>query len=170
MIKKESKKGWLITFTVLIIAIGACVIESFIPDNPVKYVSSALRIKIPNGTTVFNDDYSEPSFPTGDGYSWTILQVPPDKITILVNSIEASPIWNTLPLPPELVEHEHYIQPNSMFGVEGEIPITTSDGYYVFIDRQDETSEPFYERSSFNYTFGLFNIEDGKLYLWSLDT
>jgi hypothetical protein len=170
MIKKVSKKGWLIAFIVFVVAIGACVVDAFIPDSPVKYISSVLRIKIPKGTTVISDDYSEPSFPTGDGYSWTILQVPPEKITEFVSSIEASPIWKPLPLSSELASHEHYIQPAFMFGVEGEIPITTSEGYYVFIDRQDNTIKPFYERPSFNYTFGLFNKKDGKLYFWNLDT
>jgi len=172
----RKNRGCLITSSIIIVVVTAvCVISGRITSDPLNYAGSVLRIPVPDGTTVIVDDYMEPSFPTGDGYSWMVLQISPEKINEFAASLEASSIWMPLPLPPELAENERYLQPTIMSGVEGAIPITTSTGYYLFRDRQKEnggpdTIKPFYERSSLNYTFGLFNDKDGKLYIWSLDT
>jgi hypothetical protein len=162
---------------VVVLAIGVCVIDAAIPSNPVTFAQKALRVKIPEGTTVIIDNYSEPSFPSGDGYSWTVLQISPDQIDEFITSLEKFPGWKPLPLPEELAEHERFLQPTIMLFGEEEIPITTATGYYLFIDEQVEErrqssdiATPFYARPSFNYRFGLFNDKDGRLYIWSIDT
>ena len=186
---KNSAKIWLLPVTVgllslfLLAGIFACVFAVFLPKSPTSYASQALRINIPKGTTVIIDDYEEPSFPLGDGYSRMVLQIDPEEIVEFTNSLKASPIWKPLPLPEELAKGIDYLQPSNGFGLEGNIPIpiTTATGYYVFIDSQEEynkrhntqdydTSQPFYDRPSFNFTFGLFDDKDGRLYLWSIDT
>ena len=178
-----------ITVGLSILLLLVCVVSCFFlvfsdlitPQSPVEFASSALRIDIPKDTTVIVDNNDGPSFPLGDGYSWMVLQIPTEKAIEFTNSLKKSPIWKPLPLPKELAEAEHYLQPTFEFGLEGTIPITTSTGYYFFIDSQEEynkrnakqtydTTEPFYKRPSFNFTFGLFDDQDGKLYLWSIDT
>ena len=161
---------------VIILILACVIINSLVPSNPVSFASSSLRIAIPKDTTVIIDEYSEPSFPTGDGYSWTVLQIQTDKIDEFKESLKNSSDWKPLPLPKELAENEQFLQPTFMSGVEGEIPIASATGYYIFIDEQKEGKQssdiatPFYERFSFNYRFGLFNDKDGRLYIWSIDT
>jgi hypothetical protein len=177
LFKAKPKPGCLIAIVVVLVAIRICVFDSYISSNPLNFASKAVRVGIPKGTTVIIDDYSEPSFPTGDGYSFTVLQIPPDKINEFINSLKKSTDWKPLPLPKELAENERFLQPTIMASVNGEIPIASATGYYIFIDEQKEENRqspematPFYERYSFNYRFGLFNDKDGRLYIWSIDT
>ena len=176
MSKIKLKPGCLISIIVILILIGICSYEAYISSDPINFAGKAVRVKIPKGTTVIVDDYSEASFPTGDGYSWTVLQIPSNKINEFKDLLKNSPNWKPLPVTQELAEHEHFIQPTFMLGVQGEIPIKSATGYYIFIDEQVEERGgpdidlPFYERSSFNFRFGLFDDRDGRLYIWSIDT
>lgn len=178
--KTKPKPSCLLAIIIILVAIGLCVSYASIKTDPLVFASEAVRVEIPSGTTIITDDYSEPSFPTGDGHSFTVLQIPPHKIDefreILKNSYE----WKPLPLPKELAENENFLQPTFVSGGYGEIPISSATGYYIFIDEQEEHNKerngqydiatPFYKRYSFNYRFGLFNEKDGKLYIWSIDT
>lgn len=184
MPKNKKTNGCLITVWTLIgiifVLILTCVISILIPENPIAIASSMIRSDLPKGTAIVNDDYDGPSFPLGDGYTWIVLQIPAEEISRFKNSLAETPYWKSLPLPTELAENERYLQP-SFFGVNETIPIDTSTGYYLFIDHQEEynkaqkrqaydTSIPFYKRASLNYTFGLFNDKDGRLYLLRFDT
>jgi hypothetical protein len=186
--KNNMKKSFLpITMgllSLLILAcITSCIFYALTPENPIDLASSMLRIKLPEGTTVVTNDDTGPGLPipggASDGYTFLVLQIPYEKIGEFTNILEASSYWKPLPLPIELAQHEEYLQPT--FGIKATIPIATSTGYYLFIDSQEEynkehgkqtydTTRPFYERFSFNYTFGLFNDKDGKFYLWRIDT
>ena len=156
-------------------------IGSFFPMSPVEFAGVLLKVDIPEGTTVISDVYSESSFPTGDGHTWTVLQIPHEKVNEFAASLKASPFWKPLPLSPELADQQAYLQPTIMFGLDGTIPIKNATGYYFFVDRQEASNKkdnsqtydtfiPFSKRNSLNYTFGLFNDRDGKLYVWSIDT
>ncbi len=182
------KKYFLPTFIGLLVllplaCIASCLISIFVPANPIKLTGTILDIDIPKGTTVLTNHDTGPGLPipggASDGYTFIVLQVPSNKISEFTDTLEASPLWKPLPLSPEFVGHEEEFQPS--FDIEETIPITTSTGYYFFIDYQEQynkkkgeqvydTTQPFYERNSENFTFGLFNDKDGKLYLWSIDT
>ena len=179
---------FLLLFLAIAIPIGflifTCVLEPLLPGYQIRLASSMLRTKLPKGTTaIVIDDSPGLPFPGGasDGYTFLILQIPPKKIAEFTNTLEESPIWKPLPLPARLAENEHFLQPRIIGAIEETIPIDSSTGYYLFIDHQEEynkahdsqtydTAKPFYERSSLNYTFGMFDDKTGKLYLWSLDT
>jgi hypothetical protein len=184
---KTRKKIGLTTVILMAVAfyalLLACVTES-LTSNPVNLASSLLRTDLPQGTTVITNVDTGPGLPipggASDGYSFLVLQIPPEKTTGFAGKLK-SPLWKPLPLAPDLAKAERYLQPTIMSGVEGNIPIATSTGYYLFFDRQEEynrthsrqtydTTRPFYERSSSNYTFGMFDDQSGKLYLWSIDT
>jgi hypothetical protein len=126
----------------------------------------------------------EPGLPipggASDGHTFVILQIPSEKIVEFTGILEKSPFWKPLPLSLEFSGHEEEFQP-SLFSIEETIPVTTSTGYYFFIDYQGEynkqkgeqvydTTQPFYERDSEDFGFGLFDDKDGKLYIWSIDT
>lgn len=177
MSKTKLKPGCLISIAIILILIGICSFDAYTSNDPIRFASRAVRVKIPKETTVIIDDYSEASFPTGDRYSWTVLQIPSNKISEFKEVLKNSSDWKPLPVTKELVEHENFIQPTFMLGVQGEMPIKSATGYYIFIDEQIEEREetsftemPFYERPSFNFRFGLFDDRDGRLYIWSIDT
>ncbi len=180
---KKIGKWILITTGILVlVCILSCVLPYIIPVNPIRIASSMLKVELPKGTTpVTSDDMPGLPIPGGasDGYTFLILQIPPEEITEFTGTLERSPFWQPLPLPAEIAKQEWLLQPS--FDIKEEIPIATSTGYYLFRDYQDEynqrkgeqiydTETPFYERHSFNFVFGLFNDKDGKLYLWELNT
>jgi hypothetical protein len=172
----------LVAGLIILACISACLISFLGLEDPVMLASSMFRVKLPNNTTVIaNDNSPGLPFPGGasDGYVFIVLQISSEKIAEFTNTLKESSYWKSLPLSEELAQNENWLQPS--IGIEETIPITTSTGYYLFIDSQEEynkehgeqyydTSKPFYDRLSFNFTFGLFNDKDGKLYLWHIDT
>jgi hypothetical protein len=188
--KNNIKKFWIpITVGLLMLLVlacmASCLVAILIPENPIKLASSMSRVELPKGTTIVTNNDTGPGLPipggASDGYTFLVLQIPPEKVVEFTTTLKKSPFWKPLPLSAELAEHEEYIQPSFMGGVEETIPIATSTGYYLFIDSQEEYNKssgkqvyevatPFYERYSYNFTFCLFNDKDGKLYLWRIDT
>lgn len=157
-----------------------CIISSFIPTNPIKLASSMAQVDIPKGATVLTNDDTGPSLPipgnASDGYTFLIVQIPPKRMLEFSLALADSDVWKSLPLPQEFIDNEWLLQPDN-----GTIPLDTPTGYYLFVDWQEEynkthseksndTTEPFYERDNFNFTFGLYDDKTGMLYLWSLDT
>jgi hypothetical protein len=150
-------------------------------DDPISYANRVLDIRMPKGTTVTTDIYEKPSFPTGDGHSWIILQIPSGKVAEFEKSLKSSSKWKPLPLSSNLIENEQCLQPSNMFGVKGEIPTSGTEGYYFFSDWQAnynkskkeqiyDTSIPLCKRPSLNILFSLFDTTDNKLYIWKIDT
>ncbi|MFZ5856375.1 MAG: hypothetical protein ACOYZ6_06055 [Chloroflexota bacterium] len=169
-----------IVSAVFLLLILACIISFVIPTNPITLASSMAQVDIPTGVTVRTNDDTGPGLPipggASDGYTFLVIQIPPAKISEFSQTLTNSNIWKPLPLPQEFIDNEWLLQPDN-----GTIPLDTLKGSYLFVDRQDsynknhkerryDTSQPFYERYSFNFTFGLFDDKTGLLYLWRLDT
>jgi hypothetical protein len=189
--KNKIKKAWLpltIGFCVLLVlaCMASCLASIFIPEDPIKLGSAMAEVELPKGTTIAKSNDTGPGLPipggASDGFTFIVLQIPPEKIAEFTTTLAKSPYWKPLPLSPELAgQQEKLLQPSIAGGIEEVIPIATSTGYYLFIDRQaeyykssgeylEEIPTPFYKRHSYNFTFCLFNDKDGKLYLWRLDT
>ncbi len=161
----------------IMVCVIYCLFSALIPQSAVVFASSMLRTKLPEGTIILtNEDNSGFDLPIpggiSDGDIFMILQIPLEEKAEFSNTLKASIAWKDLPLPTEFVEN--------VFNGD-RMPLTASTGYYLFIDSQEEynkthnkpdydTTRPFYERYSYNYTFGLFNKKDGKLYLVRFDT
>jgi hypothetical protein len=177
-IKKYLPRPRVAFLGLLVLAcIGACLFFS-IPDSPVRFASRALGVKVPDDSIVIIDQYDGPNIPTGDGYSWTVLQIPSEKIDEFTSTLAESSDWKSLPLSAELAQNDWCLQPGL---TEGEIPIVNTTGYYFLNDYQEaynqennrqryETEKPLCERTSQNFLFGLFDEKDGKLYIWSINT
>lgn len=184
--KKLIQKFWIPVMLVLIAAcVVSCLVSLLVPQDPIKLARSISRVALPKGTTIVSNNDTGPGLPipggASDGYVFLVLQIPMEKIAEFTNTLSNSPDWKPLPVPAEFAEHERVLQPSISGGIDESIPITTSTGYYLFIDHQAEYNKrtgrdsyavatPFYERPSYNFTFCLFNDLDGKLYLWRLDT
>jgi hypothetical protein len=187
-LRKERISIIIITVLSLLSVLGclsSCFISVFVPENPLKLGSSYSRVKLPKDTTVLTniDTGRGLPFPGGasDGYTYFVFQLPHEKITSFSATLEKSPYWNPLPLSTELRDHENSIQKVIADYSDQTFPFDISNGYYLFVDDQTETSKlygfddsdlatPFYDRSSYNFTFCLFNVDDGKLYVWDIDT
>ncbi len=170
----------------VMLLVGACLIDACIPRNPVKLAAALLQTSLPAGTKAVTKDDTGPGLPipggASDGYSWLVLQIPPSQMANFSQRISASPLWKRLPLPPELAAGERSLQPTIMSGVRGRIPLETAKGYYLFIDEQAEynrqypdrsgydTSKPFYDRYSLDLIFGVFDDSTGMIYVWRVNT
>ena len=157
-----------------------------LPPDPVQTAEGLLRTKLPAGTKAVSQHDTGRGVPipggASDGYTWLILQVPASEATNFVKAISHSSLWKRLPLPPELAAGEKQLQPTSMHGVAGHIPVETATGYYLLIDLQAEwnqrhhprppydTSEPIWQRPSRDYTFGVFDEKTGRIYVWHVNT
>lgn len=182
--RNNIKKFWLpVTAGLLVLlplaCIASCLISILIPRDPIKLARSFSEVELPKGTTIVMNNDTGPGLPipggASDGYTFLVLQIPPGKIVEFTATLEKSPLWKPLPLSAQLAEQEEGIlQPSISGGIEETIPIATSTGYYLFIDRQEEYNKssgedvydiatPFYKRYSYNFTFCLFNDQDGKL-------
>ncbi len=175
--EKDNKKyprPVLIIICIVILAIVASYIYLLIKENPVRYVSRLLNVEIPKGSVVIIDKYDAASI----GYSWTVIQIPSEKINEFTNSLKESFDWKPLPLPTELAQNDWCLQPPRL--ADGKIPISNAIGYYVLFDAQEAynkknnthtyaTEIPLCKRFSQNFLFGLFNEKDGRLYVWQID-
>jgi hypothetical protein len=188
--KSKIKKFWVpitagLILLLVLACVASCLISVLIPENPIKLASSISRVTLPKGTTLVTNNDTGPGLPipggASDGYTYLVLQIPSEKMVEFESTLKQSSYWKPLPLSAELADHEDIIQPSISGGIEETIPITSSTGYYLFIDSQEEYNNssgeqvydiatPFYDRYSYNFTFCLFNDKDGKLYIWSLDT
>ena len=135
--KKKYSRHVIITVCVLILSIIASCVYLSIPENLVYYVSRVLNVEIPKGSVLIIDKYEPPSIPLGDGYSWTVIQIPSEKIGEFTNSLKESPDWKPLPLSTELAQNDWCLQPDL---ADGEIPISEATGYYMLHDGQDRKS------------------------------
>lgn len=183
----NKQKGCLIGCLTPVVLLLVLIVLMCIPSDPVKLAEGLLRTKLPSGTKAASAEDTGPGLPipggASDGYTWLILQIPPDQATNFSRTVSAMPSWKRLPLPPELAAGERSLQPTIMDGVKGHIPLETAKGYYILIDQQVEwnqrippprppyqTEKPIWERPSMDYTFGVFDETSGRVYVWSINT
>ncbi|MBI3985751.1 MAG: hypothetical protein HY343_02435 [Lentisphaerae bacterium] len=112
-----------------------------------------------------------------DGQNWIFLRIPADQVTNFVAVLVQTPGWKPLPLPPEL---EGGAKMLARLSRTETIPIEGAQGYYLFRDSQEKwnrdgnsgyhTEKPFHERPSQNFTFALFDVRTGMLYVRRIDT
>lgn len=162
------KKYFLpITIGLIVLACIGWFIPDLFPESTVHYASRASRVKVPEDAMVIKD-YSSPLSVQGDAETVVILQIPPEEIQNFIATLAVSPDWIPLPLSEYLAENEPCLQPS--YG-HGEIPIAHVSGYYTFRDRATyQIEEPLCKRADAHFFFGVFNEENGKLYLYNIDS
>ena len=155
-------------FLVMLVSMTACGTES-----TQDIVSEALDIDISSGSEV--SDYDTHSG-NGDGTSCIVLNFNDDTV---LEEIKSNVEWKAFPLD-ETVQ-------TLVYGIEIETgqagPYLTDDGnplvpdiqngYYLLIDRQAEnsnTTEDILDRSSFNFTLGIYDADTNTLYFCQMDT
>lgn len=159
----------LITF--LVVLLTACGSQ-----KPQANISKELGIDVSKGTEVSNFD-NHGGF-HGDGMTYITLSFSDEKV---LKTIEDKPEWKQFPLD-ETVKALVYGVSNGGSRVgpflsdengNGVVP-EIENGYYLLIDRQAEpgkaTGADILNRSSFNFTSGIYDTDTNTLHFLKLDT
>ena len=118
-----------------------------------------------SGGTVISDSDTHGGF-HGDGYRLQTIQYSDDS---LEHAIVADGNWHKLPCTANL--NTFIYQP---YDVNLKIP-KVEKGYYFLYDRHSESKDPYSDedllsRSSFNFTFAIYDSESKILYVCEYDT
>lgn len=134
-----------------------------------RHISESLGIDASKGTVV--NSFDDHSGFQGDGTSYAVLSFEDEE---LEQGIAAPGGWHSLPLSNNL-ETLIYGTRTETTATGPFIGITMSraeNGYWYFYDRQGETTDDsgVLNRSSYNYTFALYDAEKDLLYYCEYDT
>lgn len=133
-------------------------------------VSRDLGLDIASGKEISNiDTYSH-----GEGHSCIAVSFDDDSI---LNDIKGNAEWKAFPLDTttqtlvygikdEAGETGPFLSDSKGNALVPEI----QNGYYLLIDRHDDTKTAILERASFNFTVGLYDTDKNTLYYCKLDT
>lgn len=114
--KNKIKKFWVpITAGLLLLSVlgcmASCLVSILIPEDPLDLASSMSKVKLPKGTTILTNNDTGPGLPipggASDGYTFLVLQIPPEKIAEFTTTLKKSSFWKPLPLSSELAEHQN---------------------------------------------------------------
>ena len=166
------KRVFTLFFAVSVVAL----LFSGCMSKPVDVVSNELNIVLPIPDSVEYEDSHSGFF--GDGTEYAKFSFEPEKAVELENELESDSNWNKMPLDDELrvciyggeldgITYESFFE-----GIE--IP-PIQNGYWFFYDRHSESTDrkscdELLDRSSYNFTVGLYDTEAKTLYFLKLDT
>ena len=153
----------------LVILIGCFLRVGGEDDYWQRHISESLRINASEGIVV--ESYDDHSGFQGDGTSYAVLSFEDEKME---QGIVAPGGWHQLPLTENL-ETLIYGTRTETSATGPFIGITmprVDNGYWYFYDRQGETEADslVLTRSSYNYTFALYDTENDLLYYCEYDT
>jgi len=165
----------LLLFLSISLIITACSSKKSIKD-----ISKTVGISLPDGIISQNID-SHGSF-NGDGITYVEVMFPKGEKETITEEIENNEGWRKLPLTNNL--HTAVYGKKSPSGSTG--PFVTDDdgnplipivdnGYYFFIDRQEEGQEMKDDKKllggfSLNFTIAIYDTDNKILYYFELDT
>lgn len=158
----------------LTLAFGVCMFLSSCSGkmSGEQYVSEKLDIKIPKTESL--EQSGEQSGFHGDGEYTVKMKFNAQEAQGLSNEIRNSERWKELPLETVLQQLMYSgTESNTYayhFAEKAGIP-EVEEGYYCFFDRNSvETDTNILFRSSFNFTFAVYDLKQGMLYYYELDT
>ena len=134
-------------------------------------VGEALGLDVSSGSEVFQEDTHSGN---GDGTTCLALSFSDGSVQ---QEIQGNPAWQALPLD-ETTEILVYgketgtTKTGPFLSDEDGNPLAPviQNGYYCFIDRHTDTETGILERSSFNFTVGIYDTDTDTLYFYELDT
>ena len=158
----------------IVLSILVCLIPSRSHDPVLAsraYIERQVRVPLPETAVVAAGDLVR--CPNGDGVYAAHVTLPAEEIAGFAESLEMCEAWSTGVLP-DFVANTIYggaFDGGYRSGVAETYGIPEHEnGYWLFIDRHREQDKPFSERHSYNYTFGLFDEENGVLHVYKYDT
>lgn len=158
----NGKISFVLLFLISMITIGGCSKSN--PKAALELFSGQNGIDLTQGEILRQED-THGGF-HGDGYTLISVQYADNSIA---DELEESGQWHTLPLPEAL--DTFIYQP---YDTKLDIPVI-SNGYYFFVDRHTEATDPsdpteLLNRASFNFTFAAYDKDSDILYLCIYDT
>ncbi len=139
-------------------------------------IEEELSVDVSSGKEISNTD-SHGGF-HGDGMTFIVLEFSDDT---LAKELQQKSDWKQFPLDETMT--------TLVYGISDETssvgPYVTDDngnslvpqiqnGYYILIDRQSQPHKPgnpeMMDRASFNFTFGIYDIDTNLLYYCEYDT
>lgn len=134
-------------------------------------MSQEIQLDLSGGTQV--SDYDTHSG-NGDGISCAAFDFSEHPLT---PELEASPGWTSFPLSTTAKALAYGISDeNSSTGpylTDGDgVPLVPviQNGYYLLVDRQQDSQEPLLDRYSLNFTIALYDTDSDLLYVCRMDT
>jgi hypothetical protein len=159
------RKIIIVTITAILISVSVLAYIMELKNNKLKYLSSSLSTNVTN-CKLENEEDTHSGF-LGDGTYFVKLNCDNDVEEEIIGK------WQELPLKDELLKplemkwcygdgckniYERYNIPNNI------------DGYYYFVDRGQDNKININDRSSYNFTIGLYDIDNKIIYYYELDT
>lgn len=145
-------------------------------------VSEWIGIDVPASAQVVEkiNGYSSASFPIpgglSDGYFHVLMQLSADEHQVMMDRITANMAgqpdrkWQEMPVRHNLLLIKNFLELSRI----KPIPVEAEHGYYILIDRQsddpDAIKADWTKRSSYNFTFAIYDDKERKLYLFLEDT
>lgn len=151
-----------LTAVLVMLSLSGCFI-----NKTQSYISDELGINAHNGKPVVESD-NHGGF-HGDGTTFIKLTFSNDNC---LNSIKNSDEWNALPLPNTL--KTLLSRTSGLFEDSVTLP-SVQNGYYCFIDRHPESTDPnsyqdVLNRVSINITLCIYDVDTQSLYYIKIDT
>ncbi len=176
ILKNRFKRGICIMIVVsMLFGLSACQAEE--ENDSLSEISEVLDIDMDGGEIVTGSD-SHGGF-HGDGTAIFEIKF---STTDVQSRIEGNEKWNNLPLTDNLTALIYGLETDEgSFGplLQGEdnesiIP-EVANGYYIFIDRHSQSTNPqddseVVDRHSYNFTIAIFDTDTQTLYYMELDT
>ncbi len=167
------KRIILMLGTVLVITFSLAACGS---QEPQKVVSNELGIDVSGGDEISNSD-THGGF-HGDGTTCIAFEFSDDKV---LEQIRESAQWKSFPLDNTVktliygtTDETGCIGPYVSDGEGNALIPDIQDGYYLLIDRHDESDKApegeILHRASFNFTLGIYDSNANVLYFCKFDT
>lgn len=167
----------LLALTLLLPLLAGCRTEDLSENSIQDEISREISINASEGVEVICED-SHGGF-HGDGKTYVVLSFSDDTVQ---DQIASSTVWNPLPLSENLAALVYGLSTSdSIIGPyltdEDNQPIIPAieNGYYFFLDRHSESTNPHddtdvLDRASFNFTIAIFDTDTNTLYYVEFDT
>lgn len=155
----------------LIVTILLCSLTACGPKSPEDTVAKELGLDVSAGKV--DSDYDTHSG-NGDGTSCIVLSFEDDTV---LKEIQASQDWKAFPLDETVqtlvygVSDENGRTGPFLEDADGNNLVPEiRNGYYLLIDRHTDKETDILQRHSFNFTVGLYDTDNNRLYCCDLDT
>lgn len=159
-----------IIILILVMVSLTIIIKKNISKNKINYISDTLETNFENCIIEYDEDTHGGFLGDGDYFAKIIC-------TEDVNGkIQSN--WNKLPLPEEIQVVMNMIQCNKdgCYSIYDQYNIPrTENGYYYFYDRHSDSTDrtnsaDLNNRSSYNFSIGIYDSQNKILYYYELDT
>lgn len=149
---------------------------AFFPDSDSNAYAADLGLNVSSGKILSHSD-SHGGF-HGDGLTYTVIRFSDNAV---LSQIQASQNWKKYPLDDTVAALVHgatYVKGSTSFHYGPALVSNTGEpllsaiknGYYLLIDRHTEQDSSILERSSKNFSLGIYDTDTNTLHYCELDT